>query len=333
MQIITKYLTKQKMMRTVLWSLLPIYLFSIYLFGWRILLVLLATLLAAFAGELFIMRMISGDKAKVSEAALVTAGLLTLTLPPTVPIWIAVVGALFGIIFGKAIFGGFGKNVFNPALVGRAFIYVSFPIPMTVTWQKPFTGFPGGLLHWSGGTDLITAATPMIDMKVSGLPTNYLNLFLGNISGSAGETSAFLILLAAAYLIYTKTASWKIMASVAASGLISTLLFRALGAHTPDPIFSILSGGFLFGTVFMATDPVSAPMKDTAKIIYGVMIGLFTVIIRSFSLFTEGMMFAILIANSFAPLVDRTVKNWEAKRKEKAAVPVSVPVPGPKEAK
>ena len=144
---ITKYLTKQKMMRTVLWSLVPIYLFSIYLFGWRVLLVLLATVISAFAGELFIMRMINGDKAKVSEAAFVTAALLALTLPPTIPIWIAVVGSLFGIIFGKAIFGGFGKNVFNPALVGRAFIYVSFPIPMTVQWLKPFSGFPGGFLN------------------------------------------------------------------------------------------------------------------------------------------------------------------------------------------
>lgn len=329
---ITKYLTKQKMMRTVLWSLVPIYLFSIYLFGWRILLVLLATLVAAFAGELFIMRMISGDKAKVSEAAFVTAALLTLTLPPTIPVWMAVVGSLFGIIFGKAIFGGFGKNVFNPALVGRAFIYVAFPIPMTVNWQKPFTGFPGGFLHWAGGPDMITSVTPLIDMEVNKIGTSPVNLFIGNIAGSAGETSALLILLAAAYLIYTKTASWKIMASVAVSGVGFSMLFRLLGANNHDPLFALLSGGFLFGTVFMATDPISAPSKDSAKVIYGVLIGLCTAIIRSFSLFTEGMMFAILISNSFAPLIDRTIKNWLAKQKEKAQA-VSVPVSGQEEAK
>lgn len=328
---ITKYLTKQKMMRTVLWSLVPIYLFSIYLFGWRVLLVLLATLVAAFAGEFFIMRMINGDKAKVSEAAFVTAALLTLTLPPTIPIWIAVVGSLFGIIFGKAIFGGFGKNVFNPALVGRAFIYVSFPIPMTVKWLKPFTGFPGGFVKWAGGTDMITSVTPLIDMKVNHIPTNPLNLFIGNIPGSAGETSAFLILLAAVYLIYTKTASWKIMASVVVSGVGFALLFSALGAANLDPISFLLSGGFMFGTVFMATDPISAPMKDPAKIIYGIMIGFCTAVIRSFSLFTEGIMFAILISNSFAPLIDRSVKNWQAKQKEKAAA-VLVPDQGQKEA-
>lgn len=316
---ITKYFMKQKMMRTVLWSLLPIYLFSIYLFGWRVLLILAVSLISAFAGELFILRMISGDKAKVTEAAFVTAGLFTLTLPPTVPIWIVVVGTLFGIIFGKAIFGGFAKNVFNPALVGRAFVYVSFPTQMTMQWQKPFGGFPGGLLKWSGAVDMATEVTPMINMNVNGIAASPLNLLIGNISGSMGETSAILIILAGAYLIYTKTASWKIMASVTASGLVFSLLFNMLGATNVTPLFALLSGGFLFGTVFMATDPVSAPMKDSGKIIYGILIGFITIVIRTFSLFTEGMMFAILIGNSFAPLINMNVKNWEAKQKAKKA--------------
>lgn len=310
---------KQKMMRTVLWSLLPIYLFSIYLFGWRVLLVLAVSLVTAFAGELFILRMISGDKAKVTEAAFVTAGLFTLTLPPTVPIWIVVVGTLFGIIFGKAIFGGFAKNVFNPALVGRAFVYVSFPAQMTMQWQKPFGGFPGGLLKWSGAVDMATEVTPMINMNVNGIAASPLNLLIGNISGSMGETSAILIILAGAYLIYTKTASWKIMTSVTASGLVFSLFFNMLGATNVNPLFTLLSGGFLFGTVFMATDPVSAPMKDPGKIIYGILIGFITIVIRTFSLFTEGMMFAILIGNSFAPLINMNVKNWEAKQKAKKA--------------
>lgn len=316
---ISKYFMKQKMMRTVLWSLLPIYLFSIYLFGWRVLLVLAVSLISAFVGELLILRMINGDKAKVTEAAFVTAGLLTLTLPPTVPIWIVVVGTLFGIIFGKAIFGGFAKNVFNPALVGRAFIYVSFPTQMTMQWQKPFAGFPGGLLKWSGAVDMATEVTPMINMNVNGIAASPVNLLIGNISGSMGETSAILIILAGVYLIYTKTASWKIMASVTASGLVFSLLFNMLGATTVNPLFTLLSGGFLFGTVFMATDPVSAPMKDSGKIIYGILIGFITIVIRTFSLFTEGMMFAILIGNSFAPLINMNIKNWEAKQKAKKA--------------
>lgn len=318
---ISKYLQKQKMMRTVLWSLLPIYLFSVYLFGWRVVLVLAVSLISAFAGELFIMRMINGDKAKVSEAAFVTAALLTLTLPPTIPIWIVIVGTLFGIIFGKAIFGGFGRNVFNPALVGRAFIFVSFPVQMTNVWQTPFSGFPGGFVRWSGGTDMITTVTPLVDMEMNGIRTAPINLFLGNIPGSAGETSALLILLAAAYLIYTKTASWKIMLATAASGVGFTMLFRILGGTNHDPLFTLLSGGFLFGTVFMTTDPISAPSKDPAKIIYGILIGFVTAVIRSYSLFTEGITFAILIGNSFAPLIDRTVKNQLDKRKAKAEAP------------
>lgn len=318
---ISKYLTKQKMMRTVLWSLLPILLFSVYLFGWRIVLLLAVALISAFAGELFIMRMINGEKAKVSEAAFVTAALLTLTLPPTIPIWMVVVGTLFGIIFGKAIFGGFGRNVFNPALVGRAFIFVSFPVEMTNVWQTPFSGIPGGFAKWSGGTDMITSVTPLVDMEVSGVGTAPLNMFLGNIPGSAGETSAFLILLAAAYLIYTKTASWKIMLATAVSGVGFTMIFGAFGGNNHDPVFALLSGAFLFGTVFMTTDPISAPSKDPAKIIYGILIGFLTAVIRSYSLFSEGMTFAILIGNSFAPLIDRMVKNQLEKRKAKAEAP------------
>ncbi|PKK39024.1 Na(+)-translocating NADH-quinone reductase subunit B [Clostridiaceae bacterium JG1575] len=318
---LSKVFTKQKMMRTVLWSMLPIYLFSIYLFGWRVLLVLLASLIAACVGEWLIMRMIQGDKAKVSEAALVTAALFTLTLPPTIPLWIAVVGTLFGIIFGKAIFGGFAKNIFNPALVGRAFIYVCFPIPMTVTWANPFSGVPGGFAHYAPGVDLATRATPIINMEMNGQGTPLAQMFLGNTAGSLGETSGLLIVLAAVYLIYTKTASWKIMASTLASGLLMSFVVWQAGAAKGDPFFAIASGGFLFGCVFMATDPVSAPTKDPAKILYGVLIGAVTVIIRTFSLFTEGMMFAILIANSFAPLMDLNVKKWQARRKAKEASP------------
>lgn len=314
---LTKYLTKQKMMRTVLWSLVPIFLFSVYLFGWRVLILLLFNLIAAFAGELIILRMINGDKAKVSEAAFVTAALFTLTLPPTLPVWMSVVGVLFGIIFGKAIFGGFAKNIFNPALVGRAFIYVTFPFHMTTMWQEPFTGFPGGFLKY--GADAVSNATPMIHLKDSGIGTNLLNLFLGNVGGSIGETSALLIILAAIYLIYTKTASWQIMAATVASGFAFSLFFQALNLGVmQDPLFAILSGGFLFGAVFMATDPVSAPKNNLTKWIFGILIGFCAVVIRRFSLFTEGMMFAILIANSFGPLLEKIVKGAQDSRKAKA---------------
>lgn len=306
---------KQKVMRKVLFSLIPIIILSTYLFGLRTLVLLSIVTVAGVLTEYLILRYMNGKSAKVSEAVLVTCFLFTLTLPPGIPYWVAVVGIAFGVFFGKGVFGGFGKNVFNPALVGRCFIYISFPAHMTINWVKPFTAFPGGFFKYSGGVDAVTSATPMIAFKKSGEMTDYLRLFFGNISGSLGETSALLILLAAAYLIYTKTASWRIMVSCTASYLVFSAILYLTGTIPNNPLFSILSGGFLFGVVFMATDPISAPANEKSKIIYGALIGLATLIIRSFSLFTEGIMFAVLIANTLAPLIDMKVKAFIAGKK------------------
>jgi Na+-transporting NADH:ubiquinone oxidoreductase subunit B len=205
--------------------------------------------------------------------------------------------------------------VFNPALVGRCFIYISFPSYLTIRWTMPFAGFPGGLIRYDGGLDAIASATPMITQQAGTGTAGYLQLLLGNIAGSMGETSAILILLAAIYLIVTKTASWKIMLSCAGSFLLLNTVLYLAGIIQPDPLFSVLSGGFLFAAVFMATDPVSAPTQDMARIIYGILIGLIAVVIRQYSLFTEGIMFAILVANVFAPLIDRQVKQLAARKK------------------
>ena len=306
---------KQKMMRKVLLSLIPIIAFSTYLFGLRTLVLLAVVNAAGILTEYLIMRYMNGKAAKVSEAVLVSCFLYTLSLPPAVPYWIAIVGIAFGVFFGKGVFGGFGKNIFNPALVGRCFIYVSFPAYMTIKWSTPFTGFPGGIFRYSGGADAITSATPMIALQKAGEATEYLKLFLGNIAGSLGETSALLILAAAVYLIVTRTASWKIMLSCTGSFLVLNTIFYFAGVTASDPLFSILSGGFLFAVVFMATDPISAPSNETSKVLYGLLIGGTAFIIRSFSLFTEGIMFAILVANTFAPLIDRQVKQLAAGKK------------------
>lgn len=302
-------------MRKVLLSLIPILLFSTWLFGLRTLALLAVVTAAGIVCEYLIMRYINGKTAKVSEAVLVSCFLYTLTLPPSIPYWVAVAGILFGVFFGKGVFGGFGKNIFNPALVGRCFVYVAFPAYMTIRWTKPFSGFPGGLTAYSGGMDAVTSATPMIAAQKTGQLPDYLHLFLGTISGSLGETSALLILLAAVYLIVTKTASWKLMLACAGSFTVLNGVLYLTGIVASDPLFSILSGGFLFATVFMVTDPVSAPSHEVSKILYGIVIGITALLIRSFSLFTEGIMFAILIANMFAPLIDRNVKEFLAKRK------------------
>ncbi len=308
------HVLKQKIMRRMLIALTPLVLFSVFLFGWRMLALLFVVCLFGILSEYAAMRLINGQAAKVSEAVLVTCFLFTLTLPPSAPWWAAAIGISFGVFFGKGIFGGFGRNIFNPALVGRCFIYVAFPVYLTASWSAPFTALPGGFASFAG-IDAASMATPMALLRETGAATGYWKLFLGTIAGSAGETSALLILAAAVYLLATKTASWRIMLSCTLTfAALGTLLYL-LDVTQADPLVALLSGGFLFGTVFMATDPVSAPADKTAQVFYGVLIAAATVLIRTYSLFTEGVMFAILLANTFAPLMDRQVKAFKAGRK------------------
>lgn len=305
----------QKPMQRVKYALIPISLLSVWFYGWRVLLVQAVVILAGMAAEYLILRTYQGKKTKVTEAVHVTCILYALTLPPTIPLWIAVVGIVFGVVFGKGVFGGFGRNIFNPALVARCFIYISFPTQMTITWARPLTSFPGGFARFMPDTDMMTMATPIITFNTTGELTSYLDLFLGNVAGSMGEGSALLILLAGIYLVVTKTASWKIMVSTIGSFLLVSTLFHFTGLAPADPLFSLLSGGFLFGAIFMVTDPVTAPKDETTKILYGVLVGLVTFMIRRYSLFTEGLMFAVLIGNMFVPLIERTVLEMKSKRK------------------
>ncbi len=311
--------TKQKMMRTVLLSLIPIGLMAVYLFGWRPVLTGLVVTVAGIAAEYLVMRSIQKEKTKVSEAVLVSCVLFTLTLPPHTPVWVAVIGIVFGIVFGKAAFGGFGRNVFNPALVGRCFVYIAFPTQMTMQWAVPYGGFPGGFAHWlpKALADTATGATPILALERGGGVAPLDQLFLGTVSGSMGETSALLILLCGAFLLYKKVASWQIMLSTTVSGLALAAILYWTGVSVAPPLFSILAGGYLFGAVFMATDPVSAPKAKQVQWLYGTLIGLITVIIRTFSLFTEGMMFAILIVNALTPLMELQYKQRTAARKAK----------------
>ncbi|MDP8268566.1 MAG: RnfABCDGE type electron transport complex subunit D [Candidatus Tenebribacter davisii] len=301
-----KIILRQAIMEKVLFALIPVILFSIFLFGWRILAVILVSNIFAFFTEyLFIRKKKAG---KVSMAVFVTGTLLALTLPPTIPFWMAMVGAIVAVCFGKMVFGGFGMNVFNPAIVGRTFIYISFPNAMTMQWLEPFTKFPGGYLNWQN-SDLITSATPMIEYGNTGKLTELPQLFLGTISGSMGETSALLILLAGIYLIITKTAKWQPMLSVLISFWVFTLLF-----YGSNPLPFMISGGLMFGAIFMITDPVSMPKNKYAIWIYGILVGFLTVFIRRFSLFTEGFMFALLLANTFMPIIEFVLNKAKVKK-------------------
>ena len=300
-------------MDRVLISLIPILLLATFLFGFRTLILLAVVCLTGLITEYAAMRLVNGSKAKVSESALVSCFLFTLTLPPATPYWVAALGIAFGLFFGKGVFGGFGKNIFNPALIGRCFIYISFPAYLTVRWTEPFSRFPGGLIRYDSGVDAITSATPMV--AAQGGSPDYLSLLSGLTAGSLGETSAVLILAAAIYLLVTRSASWIIMLSTFGGFISLSTILYITGVIQTDPLAAVLSGGILFAVVFMATDPVSAPGQLISKIIYGALIGLLSVAIRNFSLFTEGVMFAVLIANAFVPLIDRQVKTLTARKK------------------
>jgi Na+-transporting NADH:ubiquinone oxidoreductase subunit B len=337
---------KQKNMIRVLISLVPVELVSIYYFGWRVAIILI---MASAAGLLTEWLMAQRRNGKVSIACFVTTSLLALSLPPTIPLWMVVVGSVIAVLFGKEAFGGFGKNIFNPAIVGRAFLYVCFPIAMTARFVPVFTDFPGGFAQWSftarsslppslsakalSVTDAVTAATPMWARRDYGFATDLVKLVLGNIgdvfryngsdmmcaAGSIGEVSAVVILISALYLIITKTAQWRLIVAAFTGAILSTLTFRYLGGieSVPPLPFSLFSGGLFFAGVFMATDPVSAPKDRRSQWIYGIFIGFMIVFFRFRSIFAGGVAFSILLGNMCAPSLDLWIRRFFSSRKKK----------------
>ncbi len=302
----------QKVMLRVCYALIPLVCISIYLFGLRSLALILVTAVFGIVTEaLFTFRR---DK-PITSAVFVTCLIYSLSLPPTLPLWMAIIGIVVGVAMGKMVFGGFGQNVFNPAMVGRCFIYITFPIEMTNRWIEPFWGGVGGLSAWSAPVDAITRATPMMDLA-AGLSVSLQKLFVGNVPGSLGETSAFLILLGGAYIIYKKAAPWRLATSCLLGGVILSSIFYGMGfSGMPSPISTLLSGSFLFGAAFVATEPISGAKTKSGQWIYGFMIGALTVTLRGFSNFSEGIMFSVLLMNSFVPILDRTVRQVQASKK------------------
>ena len=294
-----KFFLKQPMMRRVIYSLIPILFFAIGNFGWIVFFkAILTTFTAVFVEWLFERK----KNKPVSEAAIVTGLLVGLILPPAVPFWIAIVASAFGIVFSKMAFGGFAKNLYNPAMVGRAFVYVSFPAAVQQGWTPAGQSWGQGFTNWIS-SDIITMATPVNIIRGGG-EVSLWRMFLGNISGSSGETAKWLIIIAAIYLILTKTASWKIIVSTVVSAFLMSGIIYLFDASRVNPVTWLIGGSILFGAVFMATDPISAPKKERSKWVYGSLIGALAVVIGTYSLFGAGFMFSLLIANTFASLMD-----------------------------
>ena len=299
----------QKANVAVLYALIPVVIVSIYFFGWRSLLLLCTVTVAGFLTEYLFLR--AYYKEPVTSAVFVSSILFTMTLPPTLPLWMAIVGIVFGIAFGKMAFGGFGRNVFNPALTGRIFIYISFGVPMTSAWVTNFEGFPGGFISFA--SDAVTKATPMTKIA-SGMEVPWTSMLFGNTPGCLGETSALLIMVGGIYLILKKYANYRIVISGFAGMLVlQTLLWLTGVKGAIDPLRATLGGGFMLGIMFMATDPVSASQTNAGRWIYGGIIGVLTSLIRVFAIWREGIMFAILLGNMFSPIIDYYIKRAKIK--------------------
>jgi Na+-transporting NADH:ubiquinone oxidoreductase subunit B len=256
---------------------------------------------------------------EVNEGFFVTSVLFALTLPPTVPLWQAALGITFGIVVAKEVFGGTGRNFLNPALAGRAFLFFAYPGQMSGdsiwTAVDGFSGASALSLWASGGVE-----------AVNGAGISWMDAFLGNIQGSMGEVSCFAILLGGCFLMYTCIASWRIIAGVFLGMVALASLFNLIGSDG-NPLFGmpwywhLVLGGFAFGMIFMATDPVSAAFTDTGKWAFGILIGIMVVLIRVVNpAFPEGMMLAILFANLFAPLFDHFVMQANIKRRRMRSV-------------
>jgi Na+-transporting NADH:ubiquinone oxidoreductase subunit B len=302
----------QPMMIRVSVGLIPCLAGSVFFFGLRSLVVIALVLVFGIAAEgAFTLR----QGKPISSAVFVSCFILALSLPPTTPFWIAIIGIVFGVVFGKMVFGGFGYNVFNPAMVGRCFIYIAFPIAMTNRWVEPVGGKYGGFSAWFPPVDALTAATPLSILK-EGMDIPWGRLFMGNISGSLGETCAWLILLGGVYIIVKKSAPWRLAFSCLLGGACLSFLLRLVGiSSVPHPLASMLSGSFLFGAFFVVTEPISGPKTEAAQWIYGFIIGGLTIVLRRYSNFSEGIMFAVLFMNMFVPVMDMAVKEWKGRGK------------------
>ncbi len=299
------FFQKQIMMRRVLIALIPVYAFAVYLYGLPLAILTAVVVPAAVITEYLFVRIRTprGKKALVSEAAFVTAFLFLLSLPPATPFWVALIGIVFAIAIGKMAYGGFGRNIFNPALSGRLFVYIAFPNLM------------GGAVFLSAGNfgvDAVTAATPLALLR-GGKNVDLISLVTGIHAGSFGESALVLIFAAALFLVITKTASYRIMVSTLAGALALTVALWAAGVSQAfPPLEAILSGSIFFAAVFYATDPVSAPKGRLSQWIYGAVVGISAVLIRQFSLFAEGTSFAVLLGNMFAPLFDHIFRKKPA---------------------
>lgn len=298
-----------KIMRAVIFALIPGGAAGVFIFGVNALFVIVSAVISALLTEAIIVALRKQPVSIFDTSAVLTGLLLAYNLPPGAPLWMPVAGSFFAIAIGKQVFGGLGHNIFNPALAGRAFLMVSWPAHMT-SWQNP---------RWAA--DAVTTATPLAALKnneygfFKGI--SYWDLLVGNRGGCIGEVCAIALLVGAAYLFLKKYLSWHIPASYILAVAVMSWIFNGQGGiFTGDALFYVLSGGLVLGAFFMATDYVTSPLSSRGKIIFGIGCGLLTFIIRKFSGYPEGVSYSILIMNAATPVIDKfTYPKWFGYRK------------------
>ncbi len=290
---IHKGIKTAKIMRGVAIALLPAIAASIYYFRLQAVYLLVTSIGVGLIAEAVMQKIRGRDIDLTDNSALVTGILVALVLPPGLPLYAVALGSAFAIIIGKQLFGGLGKNVFNPALIGRAFLVAAYPVLMT-SWDKPVN------------VDAITSATPLAAARFDGVMTPLSRLFMGSIAGSLGETSALALIIGGIYLLAKGYIDWRIpLGTIGSLLVLSSILWGINPGQFTPPIFNLLAGGFLIGAFYMATDPVTSPVTKTGRWIFGIGIGVLTMVIRSWGGYPEGVMFAILLMNAFTPLIDR----------------------------
>jgi Na+-translocating ferredoxin:NAD+ oxidoreductase subunit D len=295
-----------QIMRAVIYALLPACVLSVYFFGLPALRVLVLCTLGCVLVEVLCQKLMGRPLTWRDGSAALTGLLLAMNLPPSSPWWLVLLGALIAIVIGKQVYGGLGHNPFNPALVARVVLLISFPVQMT-TWSAPT---PLG-----SGLDAVTTATPLSEAKSAvmltgelpvALQQNTWNYILGNMGGCIGEVSALALLLGAAYLLWKRIITWHIPASFLGSVVVVAGIFWLIDpARYPSPLFHLMTGGLMLGVFFMATDLVTSPVTTRGMLLFGVGCGVLTVLIRLFGGYPEGVSFAILLMNAATPLIDR----------------------------
>lgn len=300
----------QKIMYRVVYAMIPALVWSVFVFGLDALRVTIIAIASCLAFEYLIQKYLLKIKPTVTDgSALITGILIAFNVPSNLPWWIIIIGSVAAIGIGKLSFGGIGGNIFNPALVGRVFLLISFPVQMT-SWP----------VNNRSGIDAVTSATPLNIIKESisnGTPISEIygnlpsatDMLFGNIGGSLGEISAILLILGGIYMLWKKVITWHIPVSIIGTVAVIAAIFWMIDSEIYiNPVYHILTGGLMLGAIFMATDMVSSPMTPKAQIIYGIGIGVITLSIRMFGAYPEGISFAILIMNAVTPLLNMYIK-------------------------